>query len=175
MEPMKHLSSACLLACVVVAATLAPASAQEPQLLLQSGDWGVYAGQSGARKVCFALAQPGSSQTIPPNRPRDPVFFFVSTRPADSVRNEVSIIMGYKVKAGSEASAEIAGSKFTLQTQADNAWLKDVSEEARMVDAMRKAPEIVIKGVSGRGTQTTDKYSLKGLAQALDRVAQDCR
>lgn len=175
MKPMKRPSSACLLACVALSAMLAPASAQEPQLLAQYGDWGAYAGQTGARKVCFALAQPGSSQTNPPNRPRDPVFFFVSTRPADSVRNEVSIIMGYKVKAGSEASAEVAGTKFTLQTQADNAWLKDASEEARMVEAMRKGPEIVIKGVSGRGTQTTDKYSLKGLAQALDRVGQECR
>jgi invasion protein IalB len=43
-----------------------------------------------------------------------------------------------------------------------------------MVDAMRKGAELVIKSVSGHGTKTTDTYSLKGISQALDRVAQEC-
>ncbi|MGH7246968.1 MAG: invasion associated locus B family protein, partial [Pseudomonadota bacterium] len=30
-------------------------------------------------------------------------------------------------------------------------------------------------GVSSRGTQTTDTYSLQGLSQALDRVAEECK
>lgn len=154
----------------------APAGAQEqPQQLGQFGEWGAYAGQTAGKKVCFALAQPGSSQTSPPNRPRDPIFFFISTRPGDGIRNEISIIMGYKAKAGAEASAEIGGTRFALQTQSDNAWLKDANEEPRMVEAMRKGADLVVKGVSARGTQTTDRYSLKGLAQALDRVAQECR
>ena len=34
---------------------------------------------------------------------------------------------------------------------------------------------MVVNGESGRGTKTTDSYSLKGLAQALDRVAQECK
>ena len=38
-----------------------------------------------------------------------------------------------------------------------------------------RAPDVTIKGVSSRGTETIDTYSLKGLAQALDRLAQDCK
>jgi len=148
---------------------------EQPSLLAQYGDWNAYAGMSGGRKVCFALAQPSSSQTNPPNRPRDPIYLFVSTRPAENVRNEVSVIIGYPLKPGSEVAAEVGTVKFTLQTQNDNAWLKNPAEEPRLVDAMRKGADIVIKGVSGRGTQTTDRFALKGLAQALDRVAQECR
>ncbi|HJZ20638.1 MAG TPA: invasion associated locus B family protein, partial [Bradyrhizobium sp.] len=51
----------------------------------------------------------------------------------------------------------------------------DAAEEERMVEAMRKSPNVTIKGVSAKGTETTDTFSLKGLAQALDKVAQDCR
>jgi hypothetical protein len=34
---------------------------------------------------------------------------------------------------------------------------------------------VVVKGESGRGTETTDTYSLKGLPEALDRMAQECQ
>jgi hypothetical protein len=34
---------------------------------------------------------------------------------------------------------------------------------------------MIITGESGKGTKSTDKYSLKGLSQALDRVAQECK
>ena len=41
--------------------------------------------------------------------------------------------------------------------------------------AMRKAADLTVKGMSAKGTETTDIFSLKGLSQALDRLSQDCR
>jgi hypothetical protein len=32
----------------------------------------------------------------------------------------------------------------------------------------------VVKGVSAKGTQSTDSYTLKGISQALDRTAREC-
>jgi hypothetical protein len=152
----------------------APAGAQ-PSLLGQYGDWGAYAANPGGRKVCFALAKPASSQTKPPNRPRDQAYAFVSTRPAEKVKDEVSIIIGYQFKPNTEAKAEIGSASFAMYTQADGAWIKNAAEEARLVEAMRKGSDMVVKGTSGRGTETTDTFSLRGLAQALDRAAQECR
>ena len=40
-----------------------------------------------------------------------------------------------------------------MYTQNDGAWIKNVAEEARMVDAMRKGADLTVKGTSGRGTQ----------------------
>ena len=40
---------------------------------------------------------------------------------------------------------------------------------------MRKSAEVTVKGVSAKGTETIDVFSLKGLSQALDRLAQDCK
>jgi len=60
-------------------------------------------------------------------------------------------------------------------TQNDGAWVKNPAEEARMVDAMRKGSDLVVSGESGKGTKSTDRYTLRGLGQALDRVAQECK
>jgi invasion protein IalB len=153
----------------------AAAGGAQPKLLGQYGVWGAYTASPGGKKVCFVLAKPTSSETDPPNRPRNPVFMFISTRPADKVINEVSVVIGYPFKAGLEASAEIAGSSFPLYTQQDGAWIKNAAEEAKMVDAMRGGDTAVIKGVSAKGTKSTDTFTLKGVSQALDRTGQECK
>ena len=153
----------------------AVAGGAEPTLIGQFGTWGAYSATPNGKKVCFALAKPSSSKTNPPNRPRDPAYAFVSTRPAEKVNNEVSVMIGYALKPGSESSVEVGGAAFAMYTQGDGLWIKNAAEEERMVEAMRKSADLVVKGVSAKGTETTDTFSLKGLAQALDKIAQDCR
>ncbi len=157
------------------ATAAAPAGDVQPTLLGQYGDWGAYAASPGGAKVCFALAKPKTTKTEPVGRKRDPSFVFVSTRPAENVKNEVSVIIGYPFKTSSDATAEVGTTKFAMYTQNDGAWIKNVAEEARMIDAMRKGADLTVKGTSGRGTQSTDQYSLKGLAQALDKIEQECK
>src|SRR5580700_739647 len=147
----------------------------KPTLLGQYGEWGAYTASPGGKKLCFAIAKPTSSQTNPPDRPRNPTYMFISSRPADKVANEVSIITGYPFKPGSEASAAIGSTTYALYTQQDGAWIKNAAEEAQMVDAMRGGQTAVVKGTSAKGTESTDSYSLKGLSQALDRVGQECK
>ena len=151
------------------------AGGAEPALIGQFGAWGAYTATPNGKKVCFALAKPSSSKTNPPNRPRDPAYAFVSTRPAEKVANEVSVMIGYTLKPGSESTLEVGGASYAMYTQGDGLWIKNAAEEERMVDAMRKAADVVVKGVSAKGTETTDMFSMKGLSQALDRLAQDCR
>ena len=153
----------------------AVAGGAEPTLIGQFGTWGAYSATPNGKKVCFALAKPSSSKTNPPNRPRDPAYAFVSTRPAEKVNNEVSVMIGYALKPGSESTVEVGGAAFAMYTQGDGLWIKNAAEEERMVEAMRKSADLVVKGISAKGTETTDTFSLKGLAQALDRIAQDCK
>jgi invasion protein IalB len=157
------------------ATAAAPAGDSQPTLLGQYGDWGAYTASPSGAKICFALSKPQTSKTEPAGRKRDPAYVFVSTRPAENVRNEVSVIIGYPFKSASDATAEIGTAKFAMYTQNDGAWIKNVAEETRMIDAMRKGADLTVKGTSGRGTQSTDQYSLKGLAQALDRAEQECK
>src|SRR5208282_782152 len=129
----------------------------------------------GGRKICFAIAKPTGAETKPPDRPRNQPYMFISTRPADKVSNEVSIMVGYPFKTSSEAIAQVGSTTFQLYTQGDGAWIKNAAEEAHMVDAMRAGDSAVVKGTSAKGTESVDTYSLKGLTEALDRDAQECK
>jgi invasion protein IalB len=147
-------------------------------LLGQFGDWGAYTATPGGRKVCFALSKPTASQDNPPNRrtAANVVYMFVSTRPQDSVKDEVSmLITGYAFKSNSDATITVGSANFTMYTQNDGAWVKNAPEEAQLVEAMRKGADAVVKAVTSKGTRTTDTFSLKGVSQALDRVAQECK
>jgi hypothetical protein len=85
------------------------------------------------------------------------------------------VIIGYPFKSPSDATAEIGSAKFAMYTLNDGAWIKNVAEEARMVDAMRKGTDLTVKGMSGHGTESTDQYALKGLSQAMDKADQECK
>jgi hypothetical protein len=149
--------------------------ADQATLLGQYADWGAYTASPDSGKVCFALAKPKSSTTTPANRKRDPTYIFIATRPSEKVRNEVSVIIGYQFRAESDATAEVGSTRYSMYTQHDGAWIKNVTEESRLRDAMRMSSELTIKGVSNRNTQSTDVYSLKGVSQAIERAEQACK
>ena len=153
----------------------AVAGAAKPTLLGQYGDWGAYTASPGGKKICFAIARPTSSATDPPGKPRNPSYMFISSRPAEKVINEISIVIGYSFKPSSEATAEVGSASFALYTQQDGAWIKNAQEEAHVIDAMRAGQSAIVKGISSKGTKSIDTFSLKGLSQALDRTDQECK
>ncbi len=180
---MKHPCPAILaiVAAALVAISINPATAQKKDpaeqavLLGQFGDWGAYTANPGGKKVCFALSKPTSATTDPAGRNRDASYAFISTRPSEKVTNEVSLIVGYPQKPNSDASASVDARSFVLYTQNDGAWVKNSGEEAQMVDAIRKGSSLIVRSESGRGTKTTDTYSLRGVSEALDKVAAECK
>lgn len=152
-----------------------PVAGGAKTLLGQYDGWGAYTASSGGKKICFAIARPISSETNPLTNLRDPSYMMISSRPGDNVRDEVSIIAGYPFKPNSKATMEVGSTSFAFYTQEDSAWINNPAEEAHMVELMRAGQYAVVKGVSVKGTQSTDTYVLRGLSDALDRTAQECR
>jgi hypothetical protein len=137
------------------------------------GDWGAFmAQQGGKKKTCYALAQP--KERMPATLKRDPAYIFISSRPAENVHNEISIIMGFSMKDNGEAQADIGGTHFQLIAKGTNAWIKNPAEETQFIETMKKGSKLVIKAASTKGNTTTDSYSLAGLSQALERVQKEC-
>ena len=145
--------------------------AQQGAAVAQFGDRGVFTSTTQRGKVCYAASQPKSR--APAGLQRDPAFFFLTSRPGENVRNEVSLTLGFPLKG--DATATIGSASFALYTQQNGAWIKNAAEEGRMVQAMRGGSQLTVRSTSLRGNVTTDTYSLTGLGQALDRVAQECR
>jgi hypothetical protein len=135
------------------------------------GDWGAYVAQSGKDKTCYALSTP--KDRAPSQLKRDPAYIFIATRPAEKVRNEVSIIMGFPLKE-SGATADISGKIFNLIARGSNAWIKNPAEEPDFVEAMKKGATLTIHAPSARGNVTTDTYSLTGVTQALEEAQKEC-
>lgn len=152
-----------------------PSPTDQAVLLGQFGEWGAYRATPGGKKICFALSKPTSVTSEPSGRTRDAAYAFVSTRPSEKVKNEVSVIVGYPQKAGHDATAAVGSSTYAMYTQNDGAWVKNAAEEPQMIEIMRRGSDLVVKSESAKGTKTIDTYSLKGIAQALDKVAEECR
>jgi hypothetical protein len=148
-----------------------PGGAQA-MLLATFTDWGAYATGQGRAKVCYALSQPKDRQ--PKDLKRDPAYMFVSFRPADNVRNEIAVVLGFATKENGPAEAVIGTATYALVTKGANAWVRNPSEEAQVIGNMSKAKDLNVKATSGRGNATSDRYSLNGFAQALDRARKEC-
>ena len=141
-------------------------------LLASFGDWGAYASGDGRAKICYALSQP--KERLPKDLKRDPGYLFVSFRPADNVRNEVAVVLGFATRDGGEAEAVVGQSTYALVTKGSNAWVRNTTEESQVIAAFTKGQSITVKATSGRGNATSDRFSLTGFAQALERARQEC-
>ena len=166
-----------LLACGFVAAFSTTAMADTaPTLLGAFKDWSAFQADTSDGKTCYIMARPHSS--VPAKAKRDPIYFLISDWPRRKAKGEMQIIPGYKYKDGSPVTAQVGREKvefFTRETgSASSAWVKDPADEARLADVMRRSPQVVVTGVSQRGTTTHDTYALDGLGQALDRIHAAC-
>ncbi|GLK74883.1 hypothetical protein GCM10008171_01360 [Methylopila jiangsuensis] len=151
------------------------APAAQPVELGKYNAWTAYSAPAKSGKVCYALSQPSARK--PSGLNRDPAYLFISNRPRENVRNEVSVIIGFPAKAGSAVDVTVPrAGQFALYAKDDGAFAQSVEEEAKLVRAMRGASgAMTLKSTSVRGNVTTDTYSLSGISAALDRIDRECK
>ena len=126
----------------------------------------------GRTRSCYAMSQP--KERLPKDLKRDPAYLFVSFRPADNVRNEVAIVMGFATRDGAPAEAVVGQTSYALVTKGSNAWVRNPAEESQVIATFSKGQSVTVKATSGRGNPTSDLYSLNGFVQALDRTRKEC-
>ncbi len=168
----------------------------KPTLVATFGDWNVFVGQSGKGRICYTLAQPKTRE--PDDLKRDPGYAFISDRPTEGVRNEVSFITGFDVASGAEADAKpeekakhgkrhsekakaipapiavVGDANFDLLPKGANLWVKNAARETALIAEMKKGVTLLIKASSIRGNPSVDSYSLTGFSQAMERLAKEC-
>ncbi len=149
------------------------AAAQEPTPLGEFTDWAAYAYKNNGGNVCYIVSQPKKSD--PQGAKRSPVFFLVTDRTADKVKNEVNTIIGYTFKKDSSVSVDIDGHKFELFTHDDGAWSDSSQHDNEIVGAMKAGTRMVVTGTSSHGTVTVDTYSLSGVTAAMAKIEDACK
>lgn len=162
------------------AAAAAPAAS--PVELGKFSTWTAYVVASPNNKQCYLVGPPQQSEPKdiqPGSGRRNATNLFIAHRPAQNVRNEFFVTIGYSFKDKANATVEVIGQagtrRFALFTKDQGAWLLNAAEESQFVDAVRKGREMKVRGTSQRGTNTVDTYALTGIAGALDRINQECK
>jgi invasion protein IalB len=149
-----------------------PAHAEGTVVAGTFGDWtlNVYDGKSS--KICFVTAAPAAKE--PSTAGRASTLFYISAWPKDGIKTEVSVKLGYKVKAGSEITVAVDKESFRLFPSDERAYVADATQELKLVEALKKGSKAKVLAVTERGVSTTDNYSLQGLSQALQALAGSC-
>jgi hypothetical protein len=137
--------------------------------------WTAHVHGTGSEKVCFATSIP--KKMLPTNVNRGQVVFYVTIWPADDIRNEPSVSIGYKFKKDNDSrpTVTIGSDEFTMFSDGDKAFVSGKEDEQRLVALIKSGDRMVVSGVSERGTKTTDTYSLAGSTAAIDRINKECK
>jgi Invasion associated locus B (IalB) protein len=114
------------------------------------------------------------AERLPKGLTRDPATIFVTMRQGEPNKPEFSMVTGYVLKQNTDAQITIGGANFSAVGQAKNVWLKNAAEEGKLIGELRKGSSLSVKGTSIRGNDTTDRYSLTGFGQALERAQKEC-
>ncbi len=173
MRQIKVTFLAIALACIFTAAP-ASATSSKATKIQSSRDWTAYSFSEGSSRVCYIASQPTKEKGD--YKRRGDVFVFVTHRPAISEYNVVSFLAGYDYKDQSDVTVTVDGDKkFTLFAEKDRAWAPDAETDQTLVNAMKAGKTMVVKGMSSRGTMTTDTYSLFGFTASLKAIDQRCK
>ncbi len=129
----------------------------EPTLIGQCRNIGVPTRRCRTAEGLLRAGQASSSKTNPPNRPRDPAYVFISTRPAEKSRQRGLGDDRLSVEAV-ESALEIGSARYAMYTQGDGLWIKNAAEEERMVDALRKGTDVTVKGVSAKEPRHSTRF-----------------
>lgn len=166
-----RIAAAALLSSFLLVPSTAQA-AKAPKLIGSYKNWDAYSYSGRSGKICYAVAQP--QRQAPKGVNRDPSYFMVTTRPSEKVRQEVSIVIGYPFKAKSLVTVSVDGTAYKLFTRGDGAWINNRRDESSLVADMKQGRSMTVRGLSSRGTNTTDNYSLVGISAALRAAAKHC-
>ncbi|WP_095202662.1 invasion associated locus B family protein [Mesorhizobium carmichaelinearum] len=159
-----------LVSSLILAASAAPALAQQATKIGQHNAWGTYSYQASGGKVCYVLTVPTDKQ--PPTLDHGDMFFFVSQRPGQQVSYEPQFIAGYNFQEGSKATVTIDKKSFSMFTKGKSAWVENAAEEPVLIAAMKTGTDMKVTAKSGRGNPTSYVFSLKGISAALTSIAK---
>ena len=135
-------------------------------------DWQSFVLVKEGVKTCFAQSIPVVK--APKKFKRDSSRLFISFRPAENIKNEISVTNGYEFKLKAPVSAKSGKRKYDLFSKGRFAWVVDNKDEVKLISTMKKASRLMIVGNSEKGTETTDHYSMMGFTKAYNTAKKSC-
>ena len=135
-------------------------------------DWESFVLSQDGNKTCFTQSIP--VVRAPKKLKRDPSRLFVSFRPAENIKNEVSVTNGYEFKLKAPVTAKSGKKAYDLFSKGRFAWVVDSKDESKLIVTMKKASRLMIIGMTEKDDQTTDHYSMMGFTKAYNTAKKSC-
>tara|TARA_B100000965_G_C19571304_1_gene749243 strand:- start:1218 stop:1712 length:495 start_codon:yes stop_codon:yes gene_type:complete len=146
-------------------------SANMPRSTGKYKNWESYSLITDSGKICFAQTKP--LKRVPSSIKRGESRLFVTFRPNENIKDEISVTSGHDYKSSS-VTAKSGKNNFSLFSQSDFAWLLDEKEEQKFIKVMKRATNLMVIGGTKSGAQTTDHYSMMGFTKAYNTAKKTC-
>ena len=134
-------------------------------------NWESFVAETDKGKICFAQTVP--TKRAPAAVKRDKSKLFVTFRPSEEIKDEVSLTSGHDYKTSS-VTASSGKRRYSFFSQKEFAWLLDDQEEKKFIKLMKKATDIIVKARTTKGAETTDHYSMMGFTKAYNTAKKTC-
>ena len=162
----------------MIVVLLAPgAAAQESDnRVAAETDWSVFVEDDP--RECWVVSQPSETvntrggNVVSVNR--GDILLFATYRPEQGIEGEISFTGGYPFDPDTTVEVEIGDDSFELFVEDNWAWPASQEDDADLMEAMRGGAEAVVTGISSRGTQTEDTFSLFGFTAATEEAERRC-
>ena len=134
-------------------------------------NWESFIAETDKGKICFAQTVP--TKRAPAAVKRNKSKLFVTFRPSEEIKDEVSLTSGHDYKTSS-VTASSGKRRYSFFSQKDFAWLLDDQEEKKFIQLMKRATDIIVKARTTKGAETTDHYSMMGFTKAYNTAKKAC-
>ena len=139
-------------------------------------DWSVFVEENPTE--CWSVSTPKETVNSKDGRivavTRSQTLLMVFYRPGAGANGQVAFTGGYPFATGSTVNINIGGTEFEMFTEGEWAWPATVADDAKFIAAMKRGANATLTGVSGRGTQTKDTFSLLGFTAAIEDAEKRC-
>ena len=147
------------------------ASAVTPRSTGKYKNWESFVAETDKGKICFAQTVP--TKRAPAAVKRDKSKLFVTFRPSEEIKDEVSLTSGHDYKS-STVTASSGKKRYSFFSQKNFAWLLDDQEEKNFIKLMKRATNLIVKARTIKGAETTDHYSMMGFTKAYNTAKKTC-
>ena len=147
------------------------ASANTPRSTGKYKNWESFTAQTDKGKICFAQTIP--TKRAPASIKREKSKLFVTFRPSENIKDEVSLTSGHDYKS-STVTISSGKKRYSFFSQKNFAWLLDDQEERNFIKLMKKATNVIVKARTTKGAETTDHYSMMGFTKAYNTAKKTC-
>jgi hypothetical protein len=169
--PQKFINSL-YISFIIILISFSARSAEDLKSIGKFKDWETFTVTENNNKICFAQSIP--ILRAPKKFERNPSRLFISFRPTEDIKDEVSATSGYAFQKEKIVKAKTGKKTYDFFSREEFAWILDNEEEQRFIKAMKKASRVMIIGRTEKGKQTIDHYSLMGFTKAYNTAKKNC-